>query len=178
MTHHPPIISIVGKSNSGKTTLIERLIPALKARGYRIATIKHAGHDFDADQPGKDSHRHKKAGADAVMVAASGRFALIKDLNAPRLDDLAFHLQDMDLILTEGYKKADKPKVEVCRAARSAAPMCLEDPHLVALVTDVAGIACRVPIFDLGDAAALADFIENRFLRRGGPGPGFRSLPG
>ena len=162
----PPIVSIVGKSNSGKTTLIERLIPALKARGYRIATIKHAGHAFDVDRPGKDSHRHKAAGAAAVMVASAGRIALVKDVIEPSLDDLAAYLQDADLIITEGYKRADKPKIEICRRQRSPAPLCLDDPNLVALVTDAAGATGTAPVFGLDDIEALADFLESRFLRR------------
>ena len=166
MPNHPPIISIVGKSNSGKTTLIERLVPCLKARGFRVATIKHAGHGFEADHPGKDSHRHKAAGADAVMVASNTRFALIKDAADLSLDDLIFHLGDMDLILTEGYKHADKPKIEVCRAERSHAFMCLDDPQLVALVTDVAVQMEKVPAFGLDEVEALADFIAHRYLRR------------
>ena len=166
MPNHPPIISIVGKSNSGKTTLIERLIPFFKARGYRVATIKHAGHGFDADHPGKDSYRHKAAGADAVMVASSTSFALIKDGADLSLEDLAVHLRDMDLILTEGYKHDDKPKIEVCRAERSQAFLCLDDPHLTALVTDVAVQVEIVPVFGLDEVEALADFIAHRYLRQ------------
>jgi molybdopterin-guanine dinucleotide biosynthesis protein B len=162
----PPIVSIVGKSNSGKTTLIERILPVLKARGYRIGTIKHTGHDFDIDHRGKDSHRHKTAGADAVMVAGPGRIALFKDVAAPDLDDLVGYFKDLDLIFTEGYKRAGKPKIEICRAARSTVPLCLADPNLVAMVTDIDIAGITAPVFAPDDIQGLADFIEDRFLRR------------
>lgn len=166
MHQRPTIVCIVGKSNSGKTTLIERLIPALRSRGYRLATIKHAGHDFDMDRPGKDSHRHKCAGAEAVMVAGPNRIALFRDVASPRLDELAGYFPDVDLILTEGYKRADQPKIEICRAARSETPLCLGDPSLVALVTDCVAPAADIPVFSLDDVDALADLVEHRFLRR------------
>ena len=166
MFSKPQIVSIVGKSNSGKTTLIERIIPVLKARGYRIGTVKHTPHGIDVDRPGKDSYRHKAAGADAVMVAGEDRIALIRDVPPTGLDDLADYFPGMDLIITEGYKQTDRPKIEVCRAARSDTPICLNDPFLVALVTDIDGTAAKVPVFGLNEVEALADLIENRFLQR------------
>jgi len=162
----PPIVSIVGKSNSGKTTLIERLIPALSARGYRIGTIKHSHRDIDLDRPGKDSYRHKDAGAEAVMVAGPGRVALVKDVVDAQPDDLVGYFKDMDLIMTEGYKRTANPKIEVCRAVRSSVPLCLEDPSLVAMVTDLNLENLAVPAFLPDDIQGLADFIERRFLSR------------
>jgi molybdopterin-guanine dinucleotide biosynthesis protein B len=166
MPLRPPIVAIVGKSNSGKTTLIERLIPSLKARGHRIGTIKHSHHDFDLDRPGKDSHRHKSAGAEAVMMAGPGRIALIKDAADPQPADLVGYFRDMDLVLVEGYKRADNPKIEICRVERSDDPLCLDDPNLVALVTDLAIDRPAVPVFAPDNIQGLADFIEDRFLRR------------
>ncbi len=165
MSPKPQIVSVVGKSNSGKTTLIERIIPVLKARGYRIGTVKHTPHAIEVDRPGKDSYRHKAAGADAVMVAGGGRIALIKDMAEIGFDELAGYFAGMDLIITEGYKQTDGPKIEVCRAARSDTPICLDDPFLVALVTDIGGTAAKVPVFGLNEVEALADFIEDRFLQ-------------
>ena len=101
----PPVISIVGKSESGKTTLIEQLLPELKRRGYRIGVVKHAHHGFDMDRKGKDSYRHKQAGADTVMIASPGRIAMIKDVRGERLDDLIPFFKDMDLLITEGFKR-------------------------------------------------------------------------
>ena len=173
----PSIVSIVGKSNSGKTTLIERLIPALSARGYRIGTIKHSHHDIDLDQPGKDSYRHKGAGAEAVMMAGPNRIALVKDVADAQLDDLLGYFKDLDLIITEGYKRTTRPKIEVCRAARSGTPLCADDPSLVALVTDLDLDHLAVPVFLPDDIQGLADFIERRFLSRpaaaAGGGPRF-----
>lgn len=166
MNASPPIVSIVGKSNSGKTTLIERLIPALGARGYRIGTIKHSHHDIDLDRPGKDSYRHKSAGAEAVMVAGPGRIALVQDVVDAQLDDLVGYFKDLDLVITEGYKRTSKPKIEICRAARSSAPLCREDPSLVAMVTDLDIEGLTVPAFLPDDIQGLADFIEDRFLSR------------
>jgi molybdopterin-guanine dinucleotide biosynthesis protein B len=177
MPPFPPLVSIVGKSNSGKTTLIERLIPALKVRGYRIGTIKHSHHDIDLDRPGKDSYRHKGAGAEAVMVAGPARIALVKDVADARLDDLVGYFKDLDLIVTEGYKRTARPKIEVCRAARSGTPLCVDDPSLVAMVTDLDIEPLPVPVFRLDDIQGLADFIERRFLIRpaaaAGGGPRF-----
>ena len=113
----PPIVSIVGRSNSGKTTLIEKLIPELKRRGYRIGTIKHTHHAPDIDRPGKDTSRHSAAGADTVMLASSGRVAMIKQTDAEGIDALAGYFNDVDLLMTEGYKREPKPKIEVVREA-------------------------------------------------------------
>lgn len=159
-----PIVSIVGRSNSGKTTLIEKLIPELKRRGYRVATIKHHAHPgFEIDRPGKDTWRHAQAGSDHVLIVAPDKVASIRRVDrAPTLDEIAATITDVDIILTEGYKRANKPKIEVIRSARSREPLCHPD-ELLALATDTR-LDLDVPQFDLDDAAGLVDMIEERFL--------------
>jgi len=159
----PQMISIVGRSQSGKTTLIEKLIPALKQRGYKIGTIKHSHHIFDFDKTGKDSWRHKDAGAETVIIASPGKIAMVKNDYLGSLDGLQRFFDDLDLIITEGYKKEDKPKIEVVRAARHADVLLENDKHLVAVVSDVE-LQLNVPVFDLEDVDRLADFIEDKYL--------------
>ena len=160
----PPIISVVGNSNSGKTTLIEKLIPELKKRGYRIGVIKHAHHGFTIDKEGKDSWRHKVAGADAVMVSSPGKIALVKDVSDESLDSLNPYVADLDLIITEGYKREDKPKIEVFRKSIHPTPVCTSKDHLIAMVTD-SDIDVNVPKFDLNAVELIVDLIEKRFLK-------------
>ena len=159
----PQMISIVGRSQSGKTTLIEKLIPALKRRGYKIGTIKHSHHIFDFDKTGKDSWRHKDAGAETVIIASPGKIAMVKNDYLGSLDGLQRFFDDLDLIITEGYKKEDKPKIEVVRAARHADVLLENDKHLVAVVSDVE-LQLNVPVFDLEDVDRLADFIVEKYL--------------
>jgi molybdopterin-guanine dinucleotide biosynthesis protein B len=160
-----PIVSIVGKSGSGKTTLLERLVPELRARGYRIGTIKHDVHGFDIDHRGKDSWRHKHAGAHTVAISSPKKVAVVKDVEIEEtLDSLASkYFQDVDIILAEGYKKEESPKIEIFRSQVHKAPLCKGDPHLVALVSDIS-LDITVPRFELHDIKGLADFVEKRFL--------------
>ena len=159
----PPIVSIVGKSKSGKTTLIEKLIPELKRRGYRIGTIKHTHHGFTLDAKGKDSTRHRVAGADAVIVSAPGTMAMIKNQSDECIEDLMTFLQDMDLVITEGFKRGNQPKFEVCRVANKKSPIHPTASRLIAFVSDT-DIDMGVPKFGLEDIGPLADLIEKRFL--------------
>jgi len=162
-----PIISIVGKSDTGKTTLLEKMIPELKKRGYRVATIKHHVHWFEIDQPGKDTWRHAQAGSDVVVIAAPNRLAMIRNLEAElTIDQIVEMIPDVDIIFTEGYKRGDKRKIEVSRRERSRELICTRD-ELLALATDqphpeMAGI----PQFDLNDAAGLVDLIERECFQR------------
>ena len=158
-----PIISIVGKSGSGKTTLIEKIIPELKRRGHKIGTVKHAYHGFDIDQKGKDSWRHKEAGADMVIVASPGKIAMVKDADSESLKCLEKYFHDMDIIIVEGYKRGNQPKIEIFRSSSHKKPLCGEDNNLIALVTD-ANIDLKVPKFGLEEIDSLADFIEKKFL--------------
>lgn len=157
------IISVVGKSGSGKTTLIEKLIPELKKRGYRIGIIKHAHHGFDIDKKGKDSWRHKEAGADTVLVASPGKIAMVKNDKYDSLDGLAKYFDDVDLVITEGYKREDKPKIEVFRTGRHKEPLCSNVNNLIAFVTD-SDIDLNVPKFGLEEIEELADWLEKRYL--------------
>ena len=158
-----PVISIVGKSESGKTTLIEKLIPVLKARGYRVGVVKHAHHGFDMDRKGKDSHRHKAAGADTVMIASPGRIAMVKDVVGEGLEDLRPYFEDMDLLISEGFKRDRAPKIEVFRAERHAQPACLADDTLIAVVSDTP-LRTSVPRFATGAVERIADFIVARMI--------------
>lgn len=160
-----PIISIVGKSNIGKTTLLEKVIRELKTRGYRVATIKHHVHWFEIDQPGKDTWRHAEAGSDVVVIAAPNRLAMVRRLEAElSLDQIAEMITDVDIIITEGYKRGSKPKIEVSREARSRELICVRE-ELIALATDRYHPEMEgVPQFDLDDAASLTDLIEHAFL--------------
>ncbi len=160
-----PVLSIVGRSDVGKTTLLEKLIPELKRRGYRVATVKHHAHPgFEIDRPGKDTWRHARAGSDHVVIAAPDKVASIRRVDRePTLDEIIAEINDVDIILTEGYKRSNKPKIEVVRAARSREPICTPD-ELLAIVSDVA-VPFDVPQFELDDVEGLADLIEARFLR-------------
>jgi molybdopterin-guanine dinucleotide biosynthesis protein B len=163
----PQVICIVGRSQSGKTTLIEKLIPILKNKGHRIGTIKHSHHVFDFDKSGKDSWRHKDAGAETVMIASPGKIAMVKNDHDGSLDGLIGYFDDLDLLITEGYKGARRPKVEVVRAARHSDSLLKNDDCLVAVVTD-AELTIDVPVFGLEDIEKLADFIEKNFLATNG----------
>jgi molybdopterin-guanine dinucleotide biosynthesis protein B len=173
----PVILSIVGKSGSGKTTLIENLVPELKRRGMRIGTIKHSAHKIEMDKPGKDSWRHKQAGADTVLVVAPQTIAMVKSMPSPKLDGLEKYFDDLDLVLTEGFKSGPMPKIEVFRRAAHAEPLCRGDDQLIALVTDTA-IDLGVPAFGLNDVAQLADLIEERYSAARQPTAEDRDPPG
>ncbi len=158
-----PIISVVGKSKSGKTTLIEKLIPELKKRGYRVGTVKHASHDFDMDKKGKDSWRHKAAGADTVIVVSRERIVMVKDENFVQLESIEKYFDDVDLVITEGFKKEKRPKIEVYRSHKNKKPLCNDDKTFIALVTDT-NISVNVPTFSLEEIEALSDLIEKKYL--------------
>lgn len=161
----PPVITIVGYSNAGKTTLIEKLVPALKRRGLRVGTVKHAYHSFELDRPGKDSWRHQQAGADAVAVVAADKIAVVHRRPHPSLEEAASLLGTVDLILAEGFKTSGRPKIEVLRQAVHREPLFAADPTLVALVTDRPAhtLTTRAPVLGLEDIDPLADLIVARW---------------
>ena len=161
----PPVISVVGKSGVGKTVFLEKLIAELKGRGIKVATVKHDIHGFDIDRPGKDSWRHAQAGSDTVVISSPHKLAVIKRLDEEMtLDNIVeSYLQDVDLVVTEGYKSGAKLKIEVSRRERSR-EMISSPRELIAVVSDQR-FEISVPQFDLDDATAVADLIEERFLR-------------
>ena len=150
-----------GWSGSGKTTLIEKLIPRFVERGLRVSLIKHAHHTFDVDHPGKDSYRHRHAGASEVMVTSSRRWVLMHELagaHEPPFDEQVKRMSPCDLLIVEGFKFAPIPKLEVWRKETGEALLHPNDPHIVALATD-AKVETALPRLDLNDDAAIAQFI-------------------
>ncbi len=163
-----PIVSVVGKSDSGKTTLIEKLLPELTSRGYRIATVKHDTHGFEVDREGKDSWRHKRAGAHTVVISSPNKVALIRDVERDlALDEIRGKLiRDVDLIISEGYKRGDQPKIEVFRKEVHEELLCTTEDNLVAIASNQT-FDVGVPCYDLDDMKGLAEFIIDRFLSPG-----------
>jgi len=162
-------LSFVAKSGTGKTTLLEKVIACLKERGYRVGAVKHDAHSFNIDHPGKDSYRLAAAGADTMLVASPEKLALIKrHAVAPPVEELlATYFSDVDIVLTEGFKRSSLPKIELHRQERSPTLLCRgeeHDPTLLAVASDTA-LELDVPLLDLNDAAQVADFIEEKFLR-------------
>jgi molybdopterin-guanine dinucleotide biosynthesis protein B len=161
---NPPALKVFGfaaYSGNGKTTLIENLIPLLAGRGLKVSMIKHAHHAFVVDQPGKDSYRHRQAGAAEVLVSSAARWALMHELRGQDEPELAHLLQILspcDLVLVEGFKQEPIPKIEVHRAAAGTPLLFPEDPCIVALATDTP-VATGLPVFGLNDYAAIAGFL-------------------
>jgi molybdopterin-guanine dinucleotide biosynthesis protein B len=158
-----PAVSVVGNSGVGKTTLLEKLVRELKSRGYRVAAIKHDAHNFQMDRPGKDTYRLAEAGSDVVVISAADKLALLETVKEERsLDDLVAMVADrVDIVLTEGYRRAGKAKIEVSRRALGN-DLVASPPDLLALVTDQK-LDVDVPHFALDDAPAVADLLERRF---------------
>jgi molybdopterin-guanine dinucleotide biosynthesis protein B len=155
------VFGFAGWSGSGKTTLIEKLIPRFTKHGLRVSLIKHAHHTFDVDQPGKDSYRHRNAGATEVLVTSSRRWVLMHELRGaqePSFDEQVKHLSPCDLLIVEGFKHAPIPKLEVWREATGEGLLHPQDPHIVAVASD-ARIETKLPLLDLNHDAAIADFI-------------------
>ena len=155
------VIGIAGFSGSGKTTLIEKMIPVLVRAGLRVSLIKHAHHEFDVDQPGKDSHRHRHAGCTEVLVSSSNRWALMHELRGaaePTLNEQLKHLSPCDLVIVEGYKSEPIPKVEVHRREGQTPLLFPKDSHIVAVATDEP-LETTLPQLPVDDAEAVARFI-------------------
>ena len=155
------IYGVVGWKNAGKTGLMERLVTEITGRGITVSTVKHAHHSFDVDHPGKDSFRHRAAGATEVLLASRNRFALMHELRAedePTLPALLSKLAPVDLVLVEGYKRDTHPKIEAHRAEPGNPLIAPDDPTIRAVASDVPLDLDR-PVFDLNDTVAIADFI-------------------
>jgi molybdopterin-guanine dinucleotide biosynthesis protein B len=162
------VIGIAGWSGAGKTTLLTRVIPCLVTRGLRVSTIKHAHHAFDIDQPGKDSHTHRQAGATEVLVSSANRFALMHELRGEAewpLAALLDKLSAVDLVLVEGFKTEAHPKLEVYRAAVGKPPLYPQDANIVAVASD-GPVAARVPVVALDDTEAIADILVAKAMPR------------
>lgn len=165
ISHARPLLGFVACSGTGKTTLLEQLIPLLQSRGVRIALLKHAHHDFDIDYPGKDSYRLRKAGAGQVMIASRHRWALINENRSedaePRLQALLhqFDPQQYDLLLVEGFKHEPYPKIELRRSALGNPPLYPNDPDIIAVASDAPEQGLTLPQLDINRPERIADFI-------------------
>jgi molybdopterin-guanine dinucleotide biosynthesis adapter protein len=160
----PPVVSIVGKSSTGKTTFLEKLLRELSNRGYKVATIKHSHHSIDFHDPKKDSYRHSQAGAAATLVSSTTSFQIIKPVAQElTIDQLVRHFGDeFDLILTEGFSRGSAPKIEIHR--KEAGPLLEVASNLFAVVTDEP-LEVEVQQFGLEDVKGVADLIEDRFIK-------------
>lgn len=156
------IYGVTGWKNAGKTGLMERLVADISQRGFTISTLKHAHHDTDVDQPGRDSYRHRAAGAHQVMLSSPNRWALMTELRdqpEPSLADLLPLMTPVDLILVEGYKREPHPKIEAHRWETGRPLLVDSNPTIRAVASNTVPQNLRVPAFDLGDVPAIADFI-------------------
>jgi len=155
------VFGFAGWSGSGKTTLIEQLIPRFVKHGLRVSLIKHAHHTFDVDHPGKDSYRHRHAGATEVLVTSSRRWVLMHELRGaqePSFEEQVKHLSPCDLLIVEGFKYAPIPKLEVWRAETGEGLLHPQDPHIVAVASDTK-VDTKLPLLNLDDDAGIAEFI-------------------
>lgn len=169
-----PLIGFCAYSGTGKTTLLEKLIPLLKGRGLRLALLKHAHHSFDIDQPGKDSHTLRKAGADQILIASRHRVAVIKEraeaTREPRLSDVlpCVDTRTLDLILVEGFKHEPIPKIELYRPALAKPMIHADDPHVIAVASDAPFAMARdLPRLDLNRPEQLMDFVLSWYKKQG-----------
>ncbi len=160
------VCGLAGWSNSGKTTLMERLLPKMIDRGLSVSTVKHAHHDFDIDKPGKDSYRHRLAGAREVMISSANRWALMHEGHGapePDLAGLLTRLAPVDLVMVEGFRAYPHPKIEVYRAAIGKPLLHPDDPNVFAIASDQPLDAVAIPVLDLNDTAAIVDMVIERF---------------
>jgi molybdopterin-guanine dinucleotide biosynthesis protein B len=156
------IFGLAGWSGSGKTTLMVHLLPELVGRGVKVSTVKHAHHDFEIDRPGKDSYEHREAGATEVMITGGKRWALMHEIREkaePSVAELMRHMTLVDLLMIQGFKNDEHPKLEVFRAATGKPLLCTQDQNIVAVASDEALAGLDIPQLDLNNVPAIADFI-------------------
>ncbi len=165
-TYPMPVFGVAGFKNSGKTTLVTRLVRELTDRGYAISTIKHAHHGFDLDKPGRDSFLHRGAGAQEVAIISSSRWALMHELRgaeAPVFDEVLSKISKCDLVIVEGYKKEPHPKIELRSINSTREPLAPDDNTIIAIASDHPVADKTLPAFDRDDITAIADFIVSYF---------------
>ena len=156
------VIGIVGWSGSGKTSLVVQVLPILREHGLRVSTMKHAHHRFDVDKPGKDSFRHREAGASEVLVVTSSRWVLMHESREepePSIESLIERMTPVDLLLIEGFKTHHHPKIEIYRQTEGKPQLCPQDPGIVAVASDRPLPRLTIPQLDLNDPRAIAEFI-------------------
>jgi len=156
------VFGLAGWSGSGKTTLVRSLIPEITGRGVTVSTVKHAHHAFDVDKPGKDSYEHRAAGATEVMIGSANRWALMHELRGapePGLHQLIAQMSPVDLLLVEGFKRETHEKLEIHRPSVGKPMLCLDDPNIVAVACDTEIPGLSIPVLDLNDVPAIADFV-------------------
>lgn len=168
----PPVVCIVGRSNVGKTTLVTKLVSEFKKRGYRVATLKHSPRGFELDQAEKDSWRHIKSGSDVVVISSARQLAMLRpqDHDASLEEILDLIGENFDVVLAEGFKKANAPKIEVSRKGANADPMCYPE-QLIAIVTDLP-VDAGMPCFSFEDIPSIANLIEEQVMGRRPPAAG------
>ncbi|MBL4740869.1 MAG: molybdopterin-guanine dinucleotide biosynthesis protein B [Sneathiella sp.] len=163
------VIGISGWSGNGKTTLLERLLPILINRGYSVSTLKHAHHNFDIDKPGKDSFRHREAGATEVLISSAQRWALMhenRDEDEAGLQSLISKMTPVDILLIEGFKKEKFPKIEVWREKNDTEPLFITDNSVVAIATNATDLKTKLPLLNINDEKEIADFIISNLLNK------------
>lgn len=159
------VMGIVGWKNAGKTTTVERLVREITDRGVRVSTVKHAHHQFDIDTPGKDTYRHREAGAHEVVAVTSNRVVIQQELRGgpePGLDEVLARMNEVDLVIVEGFKRFQHNKIEIHRPSTGANLIAKGDPHIIAIATDETLEDTDLPQLDLNDIPAIADFILSR----------------
>lgn len=162
-----PVLGIAGWKNAGKTTMVERLVAELVSRGLRVATVKHAHHEFDIDVPGTDSHRHRMAGAREVAIVSGRRWAILHELRdeeEPPLEAIVERLSNADIIIVEGWKRGPHPKIELRRKNAGEGPALADiDASIIAIASDYEITRGKLPVFDLNDSKSIADFVISTF---------------
>jgi len=159
----PPIFGVTGWKNSGKTTLVVRLVEELTGRGFHVSTVKHAHHDFDIDREGTDSYRHRVAGATEVALVSGRRWAImheLRDADEPEMDEIVARIAPCDIILIEGYKREAHPKIEARRLETiKKEPLAPKDPNILAIAADYEIGDTELPVYNLDDVPSIADFV-------------------
>ncbi len=162
MAEQNPVFGVTGWKNSGKTTLVSRLVAEITARGFCVSTVKHAHHNFDIDQKGRDSYAHREAGAQEVALVSGRRWALMHELRGdeePSLEEVLAKLSPCDLVIVEGYKRETHPKIEARRVgSKSDSPLAPDDPSIVAIACDTSLVGEALPVFHNDDISGMADF--------------------